>query len=65
MEPIEIIVIIAAAAIVLSVIGTYIYKKVKRLPTGECASCSTKGSGLLKEYNKKYKKKNIAKDSKK
>lgn len=63
MEPIEIIVIIAASALVLSVIGTYIYKKIKRLPTGECASCSTKGNKMLKEYNKKYKKKNLNKDS--
>lgn len=64
MEPIEIIVIVAASAIVLSVLGTYIYKKVKHLPTGECASCATKGNKLLKEYNKKYKKKSANKDSK-
>lgn len=58
MSPLEIIVIVAASAIVLGVIGTFIYKKIKRLPTGECASCSSKGTSLLKKYRKKFKKKN-------
>ena len=57
MEPIEIVVIIACVLIVGGVIGNYIYRRIKKLPTGECSYCSNtkKGSKLLKEYRKKYK----------
>jgi hypothetical protein len=57
MKPIEIIVIILCVLIVGGVLGRYIYRKVKKLPTGECSYCSNtkKGSKLLKEYRKKYK----------
>ena len=50
MEPIEIIVIIACILIVGGVMGNYIYKKVKKLPTGECACCkkTRSGSALVK-----------------
>ena len=56
MEPIEIIVMIACILIVGGVIGNYIYKKVKKLPTGECASCRKTKSGisLVDEYYKTY-----------
>ena len=42
MEPIEIIVIIACVLIVGGVIGKAIYRKVKKLPSNECACCSKK-----------------------
>ena len=60
MEQIEIIVIIACILIVGGVIGNYIYKKVKKLPTGECACCkkTRSGSALVKAYHKKYCKSN-------
>ena len=56
MEPIEIIVIIACVLIVGGVIGNYIYKKAKKIPTGECACCKKTrfGSALVKAYHKKY-----------
>ena len=56
MEPIEIIVIIVASLIVLSVLGTYLYKKAKHLPTGDCDCCSSKSS-LVKKDKHKYGKK--------
>ena len=53
-QPIEIIVIVIAFAIVFGVIGNYIYRKIKKLPTGECAHCS-KGKSLVKDYYKLHK----------
>ena len=63
MEPIEIIVIIACTLIVGGVIGNYIYRKIKKLPTGECSYCSKakKGNKLIKAYRKKYKRNNEVK----
>ena len=62
MDPIGIIVAIACVLIVGSVFGSYIYKKVKHLPTGECACCQKdskkKQSKLLKEYYRRYPKNN-------
>lgn len=52
---IEIIVIIACIAIVGGVLGTYIYKRVKGIPTGECVECRKGTKKLLKEYKKMYK----------
>ena len=59
MGALEIIVIIASVAIVGAVIGTWLYKKSKRLPTGACESCSllTNKKKILKAYRKKYKNK--------
>lgn len=55
MGPIEIIVIAFTTLFVVSVIGTYVYKKVKHLPTGGCAEChSISGKKLVKEYHKTY-----------
>ena len=58
MEPIEIIVIIACILIVGGVFGNYIYKKITKQPTGECACCkkTRSGSALVKAYHKKYRK---------
>ena len=57
MEPIEIIVIIACVLIVGGVIANYIYKKAKKIPTGECECCKSKraGKALVDAYHKKYK----------
>lgn len=62
MEPIEIIVIISCVLIVGGVLANYIYKKVKKLPTGQCASCkkTLTGSALVKAYRKKYKKEKVS-----
>ena len=49
MQPIEIIVIIASVLIVSSVFASYIYKKIKKIPTGECANCYNK-----KKVNKMF-----------
>lgn len=57
MEPIEIIVIAVTIVVVGGVIGSYIYKKVKKLPTGECAYCHKKGDDLVRAYHKKYRSK--------
>ncbi len=56
MGPVEIITIVSVSLILISFIGVYIYKKIKKIPTGECACCSKKGNKLLKDYHKKYKK---------
>jgi len=57
MGPLEIIVIIISVIIVGTVIGVFIYKKVKGLPTGECAECRKGTKKLLKKYQKMYQKK--------
>lgn len=57
MDYIEIITILISSSIVIIVIGNYIYKKIKHLPTGECACCAKKGNNLVKKYYRKYKKK--------
>lgn len=56
MTPIEIIVIIACVLIVGGVLGNYIYRKIKHLPTGECACCQNKKgvNKLVKNYRDKY-----------
>ena len=48
MEPIEIIVIIVCVLIVGGVIGKAIYRKVKKLPSNECACCSKKMNRAVK-----------------
>lgn len=49
MEPIEIIVIIAAVLIVGGVLGSYIYKKITHKPTGDCSACSKR---MKKNFDK-------------
>jgi len=56
MKFIEIIVIILASGYVSLILGRYIYKRIKHLPTGECSSCKLAHSGQgLKEYYLKHK----------
>lgn len=55
MQPIEIIVIIVAVAIVSSVFASYIYKKAKHKPTGECSCCSNRMKKNLKKISKELK----------
>ncbi len=54
MSFLEIGVIIFCVVFVSAVIGCYIYKKIKHLPTGECASCKKNKSSFVDEYHKKY-----------
>lgn len=56
----EILLIIAAVVFVFLVFGREIYKKKKNLPTGECAYCHSKSKKLLKDYRKKYEKKDCS-----
>ena len=42
MKPIDIIVLVVVISVIALIIGVYIYKRVKHIPTGECSSCSTK-----------------------
>ena len=55
---IEILVVTLVISFLLFLLTRYIYRKIKGLPTGECACCASnkKGSNLVKQYNKKYKK---------
>lgn len=47
----EIVVIAAVILFFAALIGRYIYKKAKGLPTGECAMCHKSKKRLLKEYH--------------
>lgn len=51
---VEAIIIVVSVVIVASVIGVYVYKKTKGLPTGECSCCANKGKKFVKAYRKKY-----------
>ena len=42
MKPIDIIVLVVILLVLGLIIGRYIYKRIKHMPTGECACCSTK-----------------------
>lgn len=53
----EIVVIIIVVSFFGFLIGRYIYKKVKGLPTGECACCHKSTKQLVDEYHKCYCKK--------
>ena len=50
----EVLVLVLAALFVAAILGTYIYKRVHHMPTGDCASCHTNTKKLLKQYRKKY-----------
>ena len=54
MEPIEIIVIIACVLIVGGVIARSMYKKVKKIPSSECCSCSKRMTRALKSAIKNF-----------
>ncbi len=45
----DIIVISIIALIVIAIIGAYIYKKAKGLPTGQCACCHTRMKKAIKK----------------
>ena len=51
---IELLVISGVATFFIVLIGRYIYKKAKGLPTGECAYCHKSSKQLLKEYHRCY-----------
>lgn len=53
----EIVVITLVVFFFLFLIGRYIYRKIKGLPTGDCACCHKGSKKLLKEYHKAYSKK--------
>ena len=50
----EIVVITLVISFFMALIGRYIYRKVKGLPTGDCAYCHKNSKKLLKEYRKCY-----------
>ena len=55
MKPIDIIILSVIVGIVLLIIGIYVYKRVKKIPTGECSCCkSTTGAKRMfkKELDK-------------
>lgn len=52
MTPIEIIVIIAVALFLSGVIGSYVYKKIKHMPTGDCCDCAKR---MKKSFKKAVK----------
>ncbi len=54
---VETIVIIAVISFLSFMVGRYIYRKIKKMPTGECQYCSHSKNNLVKEYRKKYPKK--------
>ena len=51
---IEILVLFLVGLFLIGMLGIYVYKKVKHLPTGECACCCKKKQKLLKDYHKAY-----------
>jgi hypothetical protein len=54
MKPIDIIILSVIVGIVLLIIGIYVYKRVKKLPTGECSCCkSTTGAKRMFKSIKK------------
>ena len=50
----EILVLVLVAVFLLGMLGIYVYKKSKGLPTGECSCCSYNKSNLVKKYHKAY-----------
>lgn len=58
MTLIEIIVIICIVLIFVAVIGTYIYKRIHHMPTGECACCKKRMLRAVKSCQKNMSKTN-------
>lgn len=56
MTLIEIIVIICIILIFVAVIGSYIYKRIHHMPTGECACCKKKMQRAMKQMKKDHEK---------
>ena len=51
------LVILVVTTVILffgAIIGSYVYKKVHHMPTGECAYCHSKSKKTLKQYHKMY-----------
>ena len=48
----EVVVISATVIFFLTLLGNYIYKKIKGLPTGECACCHKSTKKMVKDYHK-------------
>lgn len=59
MTPIEIIVIVSSIVIVGTVFFSWLYRKIKGLPTGDCAMCSGNAKRLIKKYKKYCKQNNL------
>ena len=53
----EILFIIVIVVFVLFIFGREIYRKKKKIPTGECSYCHSRSKNLLKDYHKAYGKK--------
>ena len=53
----EIAIVLAVVAFFGFLIGRHVYRKVKGLPTGECACCHHSGKKLVEEYHECYCKK--------
>ena len=53
----EILVLVLAVLFVTAILGTYIYKRIHHIPTGDCVECRKGSKKLLKEYHKMYSKK--------
>ena len=54
MKVIEIVTIVVSTLIVIGVLASYFYKRIKHIPTGDCSCCHNKGKQLVKMYKKKY-----------
>ncbi len=52
----EILVITFSVLFPITIFISYLYKKKKGLPTGECAMCKKGTNKLIKQYHKMYKK---------
>ena len=51
------LVILVVTTVILffgAIIGSFVYKKVHHMPTGECAYCHSKSKKMLKQYHKMY-----------
>lgn len=56
MGPIEITVIVLCSAVVVSVFGVRIYKKIHHMQLDECADCQANMKKLIKKMRKQRKK---------
>ena len=52
-----VIVSILSTILILGLLISYIYKRRKGLPTGDCAYCHVNKDKIIKQYHKKYAKK--------
>ena len=48
----EILVLAVVLIFLAGIIGVYVYKKIRHLPTGECSCCHKSKKKLLEEYHK-------------